>query len=103
MNGKTSAPAGAASSKVEDFKLVQDIAVNVLLEIDQMKVSVQKLSDLTSECVLPSTKPAGDPIEICVNGYRVARGEIIVLGSTVGVRLTEIIGQGARKPGAARA
>jgi len=100
MNGKTSAPAGATPSKFDDFKLVQDIAVNVSVEIDQMKVSVQKLYDLTSDSILTSAKPAGEPIDICVNGYGVARGEIIALGSTVGVRITEIIGQGPRKPGA---
>ena len=99
MNGKTSAPAGTTPSKIEDFKLVQDIVVKVCVEIDQMKVSVQKLSDLGSDTVLTSTKPAGDPIEICVNGYHVARGEIVALGSAVGVRITEIIRQGARKPG----
>jgi flagellar motor switch protein FliN len=99
MNGKTSSPAAATPSGVEDFKLVHDIAVKVSVEIDQMKVSVQKLSDLTSDCILTSTKPAGNPIEICVNGCHVARGEIIALGSAVGVRITEIIGKDARKPG----
>src|SRR5262249_49815293 len=98
MNGKPAA-AGATTAKPEDFKLVQDITVSLSVEIDQLKVSVEQLSDLTPDCVLASTKPAGDPVEICVNGFHVARGEIMALGSSAAVRITEIIKPGARKPG----
>lgn len=99
MSAKTSGAAGATSANAEDFRLVQDITVKLFVEIDQMQVSVQRLSDITAESILTSTKPAGDPIEICVNGCHVARGEIIALGSAAGVRITEIIGPGSRKPG----
>jgi len=99
MNGKPSGAAPATPAKPEEFKLVEDISVRVSVEIDQMKVSVQKLSDLTTDCILTSTKPAGHPVEICVNGFQVARGEIVPIGSMAGVKITEIVRPGSRKSG----
>jgi flagellar motor switch protein FliN len=95
---KTPGPA-AVPSAAEDFKLVQDITVKLSVEIDQMKVSVQTLSDLMPNSVLASTKRAGDHVDICVNGCRVAQGEIVPLGSRAGVRITEVFKPGVRKPG----
>jgi flagellar motor switch protein FliN/FliY len=42
-------------------------------------------------------QPLGEPVDILVNGERVGRGEIVVVGDQFGVRVSELLDPAARK------
>jgi flagellar motor switch protein FliN/FliY len=34
---------------------------------------------------------AGEPMDVVVNGYRIAQGEVVVVNDKFGIRLTDIV------------
>ena len=95
--------AGAARAKFADltpeqraggdvnFDLLMDVAVDVTLEVGHAEITVRQLLQLTQGSILELDRPAGDPLDVLVNGVRVARGEVVVINDKFGIRLTEVI------------
>ena len=73
---------------------VQDIPLQVAIEVGRMRLRVRDLIRLSENSVIELKKPAGEPFDICINGMQVARGEVIVVEQSSGVRIIEI-----QKPG----
>lgn len=73
---------------------VQDIPLEVAIEIGRMRLRVRDLIKLSANSVIELKKPAGEPFDIVINGMQVARGEVIVVDQSSGVRIVEI-----QKPG----
>jgi flagellar motor switch protein FliN/FliY len=46
---------------------------------------------LNADSVVELDKAAGDPVDIYVNGRRIARGEVLVLNENFCVRVSEIL------------
>ena len=74
-----------------NFELIMDVAVNVTLEVGHAEITVRELLQLTQGSILELDRPAGDPLDVLVNGVRVARGEVVVVNDKFGIRLTEVI------------
>jgi flagellar motor switch protein FliN/FliY len=49
--------------------------------------------------VLELAKAAGEPLDVLINGRRVARGEAVMVNDRFGVRLTDIISPSERLTG----
>ena len=89
-----------AKANFRDFGLLHDITVSITVEVDRSSLTVRELLRLEPDYVLGSSKTAGSPIDVCINGREVARGEIVALGEKTGVRITEILKPGTRGTGA---
>jgi flagellar motor switch protein FliN/FliY len=74
-----------------NFDLIMDVAVSVTLEVGHAEITVRELLQLTQGSILELDRPAGDPLDVLVNGVRVARGEVVVVNDKFGIRLTEVI------------
>jgi flagellar motor switch protein FliN/FliY len=83
-----------ANAMLRELGFVQDIPLNIAIEVGRMRLRVRDLMKLTSGSVIELKKPAGEPFDICVNGTPVARGEVIVVEQSSGVRIIEL-----QKPG----
>ena len=79
-----------------DLGLILDIPVKLSVELGRTKIVVQELLKLHKGSVLELNKPAGDPVEVLINGRVVARGEVVVLNEKFGIRLTEIVSHSQR-------
>jgi flagellar motor switch protein FliN/FliY len=79
-----------------NFDLIMDVLVNVTLEVGHAEITVRELLQLTQGSILELDRPAGDPLDVLVNGVRVARGEVVVVNDKFGVRLTEVISPNER-------
>lgn len=75
--------------------LLRDVEVEVTLEIGRKRMKIGELLRLGTGQTLELDKPAGEPLEIVVNGRLIGRGEAVVLGDRYGLRITEIL---AREP-----
>lgn len=71
--------------------LLRDVEVEVSLEIGRKRMKIGDLLRLGTGQTLELDKPAGEPLEIVVNGRLIGRGEAVVLGDRYGLRITEII------------
>ena len=74
---------------------IHDIPLQIAIEVGRMRLRVRDLMKLTPGYVIELKKPSGEPFDICVNGMQVARGEVIVVEQSSGVRIIEVQKQGS--------
>ena len=75
----------------ETIGLIKDVPLEVTVELGRTSKSIAEILDFTPGTIIELDKIAGEPIDILVNGRLVARGEVVVIEESFGVRVTEII------------
>ena len=53
--------------------------------------SIKEILDFTPGTIIELNRIAGEPIDVLVNGKFVAKGEVVVIEESYGIRITEII------------
>lgn len=74
--------------------LIMNIPVDVQIVLGSTEMPVSELMALQKGSTVALNRRIGEPVDVVVNGRRIARGEITVLESDpsrFGIRLTEII------------
>lgn len=71
--------------------LIMDVGVTVALEVGRTKITVRELLALTPGSIVELDRLAGEPLDVLVNGVKVARGEVVVVNEKFGIRLTDVI------------
>jgi len=74
-----------------NIDLIMDVALEVTVELGRTKKSISEVLDFAPGTIIELDKVAGEPVEVFVNGKMVARGEVVVIEESFGVRITEII------------
>jgi flagellar motor switch protein FliN len=72
--------------------VVLDVGVNLSLEVGRTQLTIREFLRLAPESVIELERPAGDPLDVYVNGRLVAHGEVVMVNERYGVRFTEAIG-----------
>lgn len=75
----------------ENIDLIMDVPLEVTVELGRTSKSIQDILDFAPGTIIELNKLAGEPVDILVNGKYVAKGEVVVIEESFGVRLTEII------------
>ncbi len=75
----------------ENIDLIMDVPLDVTVELGRTHKSIQDILDFTPGTIIELNKIAGEPIDVLVNGKLVAKGEVVVIEESFGVRVTEII------------
>ena len=71
--------------------IIYNIPLQVTVELGKTKKEISEILDFNTGTVVVLDKVAGDPVEIVVNGKLIARGEVVVIDESYGVRITDII------------
>ena len=89
--GGTGASAGAgANGGIPDIQMVLDIPVTLSVELGRVKVPIKYILQLAQGSVVELDALAGEPMDVLVNGYLIAQGEVVV-NDKFGIRLTDIV------------
>ncbi|MGB9098135.1 flagellar motor switch protein FliN [Erwinia sp.] len=101
MNEQTSTPSSEGVFKslesngitgsLQDIDLIMDIPVKLTVELGRTKMTIKELLRLTQGSVVSLEGLAGEPLDILINGYLIAQGEVVVVADKYGVRITDII------------
>lgn len=75
----------------ENIGLIMDVPLQVTVELGRTTKSISDILDFSPGKIIELDKLAGEPIDILVNGKNVAKGEVVVIEESFGVRITEII------------
>ena len=75
----------------ENIDLIKDVPLEVTVELGRTSKSISEILDFSPGTIIELDKIAGEPIDVLVNGKFVARGEVVVIEESFGVRVTEII------------
>ncbi len=80
-----------ANGSLQDIDLIMDIPVKLTVELGRTKMTIKELLRLTQGSVVALDGLAGEPLDILINGYLIAQGEVVVVNDKYGVRITDII------------
>lgn len=85
------APGYTPQFSAENIDLILDVPLEVTVELGRTSKSIHDILDFAPGTIIELNKIAGEPIDILVNGKYVAKGEVVVIEESFGVRITEII------------
>jgi flagellar motor switch protein FliN/FliY len=91
---KPSPPAPLGSAMQSNIDLIMDIPIDVQIMLGSSRMQVSGLMNLNEGATIALDKKIGEPVEIMVNGRKIARGEITVLendDTRFGVKLIEVL------------
>jgi flagellar motor switch protein FliN/FliY len=71
---------------------LREVPLVVEADLGSCSMKVRDILDLTPGRVIPLDKLAGEMTDIRVNGLPLARGEVVVIGDTLHVRIGEVVG-----------
>ncbi len=81
----------SAMTGQENIGLIMDVPLEVTVELGRCVKSISDILDFAPGTIIELDKIAGEPIDVLVNGKFVAKGEVVVIEESFGVRVTEII------------
>ena len=95
LSGESARPfssaGSAAGAPVRDINMVLDIPVQLSVELGRTKVSIKHILQLGQGSVVELDALAGEPMDVLVNGYLIAQGEVVVVNDKFGIRLTDVV------------
>ena len=75
----------------ENIGLIKDVPLEVTVELGRTTKSISEILEFSPGTIIELDRIAGEPIDVLVNGKFVAKGEVVVIEESFGVRITEII------------
>jgi flagellar motor switch protein FliN/FliY len=72
-----------------EFPHLADLALEIEAELDRIVLSMRQVLVWEAGSVITLTRSAGENIDIRIGGSLVASGEIVVIESLLGVRITD--------------
>ena len=75
----------------ENIGLIMDVPLEVTVELGRTTKTISDILDFAPGTIIELDKIAGEPIDVLVNGKFVAKGEVVVIEESFGIRVTEII------------
>jgi flagellar motor switch protein FliN/FliY len=80
-----------ASGVSRDLEMIMDIPVKLTVELGRTRLTIKQLLELAQGSVIELDGLASEPMDILINGYLIAQGEVVVIEDKYGIRITEII------------
>lgn len=83
--------ANADGVNARDLEMIMDIPVKLSVELGRTRLTIKQLLELAQGSVVELDGLPGEPMDILINGYLIAQGEVVVVEDKFGIRITEII------------
>ena len=71
--------------------MILDIPVQLTVELGRTRIPIKNILQLAQGSVVELETLAGEPMDVLVNGYLIAQGEVVVVNDKFGIRLTDIV------------
>ena len=81
----------ASGNPMHDIQMVLDIPVQLSVELGRTRVPIKYILQLAQGSIVELDALAGEPMDVLVNGYLIAQGEVVVVNDKFGIRLTDIV------------
>ena len=84
-------PTTAAGGPGNDINMILDIPVQLTVELGRTRIPIKNILQLAQGSVVELDALAGEPMDVLVNGFLIAQGEVVVVNDKFGIRLTDIV------------
>ncbi|MCU0774171.1 MAG: flagellar motor switch protein FliN [Ideonella sp.] len=81
----------AGGTAGNDISMILDIPVQLTVELGRTRIPIKHILQLAQGSVVELDALAGEPMDVLVNGYLIAQGEVVVVNEKFGIRLTDIV------------
>jgi flagellar motor switch protein FliN/FliY len=81
----------ASAARSWGIEMLRDVEMEVTCELGRTRMTVRQLLALAPGDVVELDRLAGSPADLLVNGTLLARGEVVVVDESFGLRITEIV------------
>ena len=87
-----------AEVEIDNARLQEllDVDLELTVEIGRTRLSLEQVLALQEGSSSPLDKAAGDLLDVYVNGRLVARGEAVIVGDQLGLRIVEVTSRAER-------
>jgi flagellar motor switch protein FliN len=85
----------ATAKAPANLDLLLDVKVKLTVELGSCQMPMRDVLQLGSGAVVKLDSSAQAPVDIYANHKRIARGEIVVVDDSYGIKITELFGAGA--------
>lgn len=77
--------------KEMNLELLLDLKLPLNVELGRTSMQIKDVLELEQGSVIELDKNASDPIDIWINGKKIAEGEVVVIDKHFGVRVTNLV------------
>jgi flagellar motor switch protein FliN/FliY len=84
-----------------DLGFVLDVPVELAVEIGRTMMTIRETLAIAPGSIIALNRMAGEPVDLLVNGKRIARGEVVAIDEEFGLRVTEVVSPRRRLDAAA--
>lgn len=89
-------PPGRGPGPLQDLEVLNDVDLTVTVELGRVRLSVREILRLQEGSVIELDRMAGSAVDVLANGTVIARGDVVVVGDELGVRISELVGRGIK-------
>lgn len=82
-NGDTDQP--------RNLEMLMDVKLDTVVELGRKTIPIRDILKLGRGSIIELEKTAGEPLEIFVNGRKLAEGEVVVVDERFGIRITHLL------------
>ncbi len=75
----------------QNYDMIMDVPLEVTVELGRANKSIKEILDFSPGTIIELNKLAGEPVDVLVNGKLVAKGEVVVIEESFGIRITELV------------
>ena len=84
-------PMATLAMQQENIDLIMDVPLEVSVVLGRTRKSIKEILEFAPGTIIELDKLAGEPIDVMVNQKLVAKGEVVVIEESFGIRISEII------------
>jgi flagellar motor switch protein FliN len=93
---------GPAPDKDKRLDMIYDLSLPVAIELGRTNLPIKEILDLQRGSIVEFEKLASEPVDILINGKKMAEGEVVVIEKHFGIRVTSLVDHNERLKGSAK-
>jgi len=93
---------GNDGEREKKLELLMDLTLPVAIELGRTNMLIRDVLDLQRGSVVEFEKLASEPVDVLINGKKMAEGEVVVIEKHFGIRITNLVEASERVRGLGR-
>jgi flagellar motor switch protein FliN len=86
-----SSPMGFAGAPSKSIEMLLDVDLDVSIELGKTNLSIKRILELAPGSIIELDRMAGEPVDLLVNNKPVAKGEVVVIDESFGIRILSLV------------
>ncbi len=84
-------PSSSPALKDRKLDMLMDLSLQVSIELGRTTMFIKDILNLQRGSVVEFEKLASEPVDILINGKKMAEGEVVVIEKHFGIRITSLV------------